>query len=240
MQAAHSARRGDAKLVAQPDAQILEDPQRLGGIAARGEHLHQGLVGGLAVWLALDDAAGERLDALQRRTAQREADVDGHLDERREQIGEPAPALVKPAPFELCEQRLLDYAQRLLAHPQGVGRAPVVEEAPSVGRRGLRRLDVDPRRLAQVQANRSAGGQPLAAHDRPQPREERVDGGVRVTRSSLGPQGLRELVPAHHAIPVQHQVREQQAALPRRKRALHIVSVELHAQLTAQPDTRTR
>ena len=223
-----------AELLAQQDAHVLVDAQRLVDVAAHAQDLHQRGARGLAVGLSRDGGARGLLGFRPGGAAQSRADRRQRLERLGAQIGEPAAERVDPRRLEPRQQPPLGDLGRLARRiPRLLQRASL--ERPAGAPQLLRRdLPVDLRVVGQHERELRAALQHARAERLAQPgqrrREQRLVGR---RRARARPQGLGELVAADRPVAVQREIGEQQPALTSAQRVFEPPSLELDLESTA-------
>ena len=228
----------DAQLVEQPDAQAVEDAQRLDDVALLGQDLHEQAVAGLAVGLALDESAGQALGLAVVGRPQRERRAAGDLQQRALEVAQVGPALLGPRGEQIREERALDDVERLLGDAQRIGGVVGLERRLGAAGSALGDLDVDPRLGPELEGQLRAADQALLADGAAQARQERAQRGLGRGGRVVGPEQLDQLVARDRAGAVVDQEREDQPALAAGQLLLHPYAAELDAQRAAQRDTR--
>ena len=205
-----------AELLAQQRAQLLEGAQRLGGVARGLVDLHQQPVRGLAERRRGDRRARGLLGRPELAPTLAQPRFGERLQRAQADRLQLAALLGRPAALGVGQEGLQVGGERLarvLGRPlviAGLHRALGVED------RGAGGLDVHAH-VVEAHAQLAAAGQHALAQRAPQLRQQRAQRRVRRGRRTLGPQHVDELVARAPASTIQHQVGEEQAALPPRQ-----------------------
>ena len=212
MQGDDRRRRRYPELGAQQPAQPLVDHQRLGDVAAGGMDLHQHRVRALAKRLALDQPLRPARRVLQLRSAELEARSDHHAHQPSRQVAE----VTTPLCTHVCESSGSSGAAiSSSARAACAGRR---RDRPVPAARGRRRavlghLDVDPAVVVELEHELPASAQRIGSEHASQPRQDRVQRGLRGARRLLGPQHRGELVAADRTLVIEHEIGEHFAPL---------------------------
>ena len=224
-----------AELLAQQRAQLLEGAQRLGGVARGLVDLHQQPVRGLAEGRRGDRGARGLLGRPELAPTLAQPRFGERLQRAQADRLQLAALLGRPAALGVGQERLQVGGERLA---RVLGRPLVVaglHRALGVEDRGAGGLDVDAH-VVHAHAQLAAAGQHALAQRAAQLRQQRAQRRVGRGRRTLGPQHVDELVARAPASTIQHQVGEEQAALPPRQPSVQSAPTGVDQDGAAQPD----
>ena len=202
-----------AELLAQAHAQVVVDAQRLGGVAACGQRLHQHAVAALAERRRRDDRARRALGRADPGAAQLERRRAHALERAQAHLLDVAAALLDPRMVVGEQERAGRRVERVVAGAAGLRPVRPPERGfCALGIRG-RGLDVDPCVVRQGERELAPARERARAERAAQLREHRVQHLVGVGRRLARPQQRDQLVAADRPRAVPRQVRDQQPRL---------------------------
>ena len=225
------------ELLAQQHADVLVDAQRLGDVAARAQHLHQRRARGLAERRRLDRGARRALGlgllrAAHRRAPRPRAPRAPPAAGRRARRG--ARRSTPPRARAAARARRSPAAPRCRRTPPPRRRPPAPPAPPRRPRAPTSQsTQASP---GQDQCSSPRPDQPAVAERLAQPRQRRGERVAALGRPALRPQRLDELVAADRPVAVEHEVGEQQPALPPAQRAFDPPSLDLDRELSTELD----
>ncbi len=216
-----------AQLVAEEDAQVLVDAQRLGGVAARGQRLHEQPVAAFAVARAHDQLARRPLRCAE--LAAGEGAAPDPLERLQRQLLHLPAARLRPLLVVVGEEARREQVERGL-------RGLALPEPPGVLERRRCLLDVQPHRLGQRQPEPVAPLDGRRSERAPEPREDRPQGALRVARRPLRPHDADQLAAVDRPVAVGEQEAQERLGLARGDAAGRVAAVDLDGERAAQAD----
>jgi hypothetical protein len=227
-------RRG-AELVAQKDPQLLERPQRLRRVAGGLVDLHQQAVRGLAERRSGDRRPRGLLCGTELAPALAQARLTEGLECAEADRLELAAQLVHPRPIAVGQEGLQVDPEHVARARRGLGPVMRIDRAFGAGGRGRGPLDVHLDRPGGREAQLGPARQRPVAERLAQLGEQRAQRRVGRRGRALGPQEVDQLGPAAITIAVEHEVGEQEPALPSGQGGAHRVVPAINAHRAAEP-----
>ena len=207
-----------AELLAQQRAQLLERPQRLGRVARGLVDLHQQPVRGLAERRGGDRGARGLLGGAELAPALAQPRLGQRLQRAQPDRLQLAPLLGRPAALGVGQERLQVGGERLAGALGGQRVVAGLHRGLGLEDRGARGLDVDAH-VVQPQPQLAAPGQHAVAQRAAQLRQQRAQRRVGGGGRTLRPEHVDQLVARAAAGTIEHEVGEEQTALPPRSPA---------------------
>jgi predicted peroxiredoxin len=225
---------GGPQLVTQTPSQRVVHEQRLSGVAARVERLHQQPVPALAVRRALDQLTRRSFRRVELAAADRDARAAHQLERADEDLVQPASLHFDPRRVLSGQEGARGDVLRDPAGAPGAYEIALCDRTLGAVEPFRRSLEIEPRVVGERKPYLAA---PVERNDLPQLRHERAQP---VRPTGLAPDGVAELVARDRAASVRGEVGESKPALASGECILDPAAVDPHDEPAAELDPRLR